>query len=181
MRHAGHACMLNGERYCRASRTLRKCWTKPWMRCRRVRCVSACVKCHWQCKDLAAPGRLTVWLAISVQGDLIKVRQSYAEVSSLASGLYIGLDGLNFGEVLATQRRLQNQKEPFNECCVRPYVCGFTLQEQADKMADDWYRRAEMAALPLAKRVKVLVEADPQECACNLAGHSKASCNRHVV
>ncbi|CAJ1398482.1 unnamed protein product [Effrenium voratum] len=43
-----------------------------------------------------------------MQGDLIKVRQSYAEV-------------------LATQRRLQNQKE------------------QADKMADDWYRRAEMA------------------------------------
>ncbi|CAE7434420.1 NXN [Symbiodinium sp. CCMP2456] len=43
-----------------------------------------------------------------MQGDLIKVRQSYAEV-------------------LATQRRLQTQKE------------------QADKMAEDWYKRAEMA------------------------------------
>ncbi|CAK9054722.1 unnamed protein product [Durusdinium trenchii] len=43
-----------------------------------------------------------------MQGDLIKVRQSYAEV-------------------LATQRRLVNQKE------------------QSDKLAEDWYRRAEMA------------------------------------
>lgn len=43
-----------------------------------------------------------------MQGDLIKVRQSYAEV-------------------LATQRRLGTQKE------------------QADKMAEDWYKRAEMA------------------------------------
>lgn len=43
-----------------------------------------------------------------MQADLIKVRQSYAEV-------------------LATQRRLQSQKE------------------QTDKMAEDWYRRAEMA------------------------------------
>lgn len=33
----------------------------------------------------------------------------------------------SYAEVLATQRRLQNQKE------------------QSDKMAEDWYRRAEMA------------------------------------
>lgn len=59
-------------------------------------------------KSLEDPEKIMNQAVEDMQGDLVKVRQSYAEVT-------------------ATQRRLMKQKE------------------QADALADDWYKRAQLA------------------------------------